>query len=104
MYRLAPVSFETQINQLKEQKEFELALRLAFALEHEKDAGTRKEASSKTPPTRNDDASSQIYQIKHSYAFELFVQQRYDDAFRIYRDIRVDPRYVIGSVTTHSAK
>lgn len=79
VWRLVPVSIATQIQQLLQDKQFELALQLA---------------------RMKDDSDSekhhQINHIQNLYAFNLFCQKRFDDSMQVFAMLGTDPTHVIG--------
>uniref|UniRef100_A0A8D3C0Z3 VPS39 subunit of HOPS complex n=1 Tax=Scophthalmus maximus TaxID=52904 RepID=A0A8D3C0Z3_SCOMX len=78
VWRLVPVSIATQIRQLLEDKQFELALQLAM-----------KDDS-------DGDKKQQIHHIQNLYAFNLFCQKRFDDSMQVFAKLGTDPTHVIG--------
>lgn len=78
VWRLVPVSMATQIRQLLQDKQFELALQLA--MKDETDA----------------DKKQQIHHIQNLYAFNLFCQKRFDDSMQVFAKLGTDPTHVIG--------
>lgn len=79
VWRLVPVSMATQIRQLLQDKQFELALQLA-KMKDETDA----------------DKKQQIHHIQNLYAFNLFCQKRFDDSMQVFAKLGTDPTHVIG--------
>ncbi|XP_049596677.1 vam6/Vps39-like protein isoform X2 [Syngnathus scovelli] len=78
VWRLVPVSIATQIRQLLEDKQFELALQLAM-----------KDDS-------DGDKKQQIHHIQNLYAFNLYCQKRFDDSMQVFAKLGTDPTHVIG--------
>ncbi|KAM4664640.1 vam6/Vps39-like protein isoform 2-T2 [Discoglossus pictus] len=78
VWRLVPVSIATQIQQLLQDKQFELALQLAM----KDDADGEKR--------------QQIHHIQNLYAFNLFCQKRFDDSMQVFAKLGTDPTHVIG--------
>ncbi|XP_037097091.1 vam6/Vps39-like protein isoform X2 [Syngnathus acus] len=78
VWRLVPVSIATQIRQLLEDKQFELALQLAM-----KDDA-------------DGDKKQQIHHIQNLYAFNLYCQKRFDDSMQVFAKLGTDPTHVIG--------
>ncbi|XP_037342949.1 vam6/Vps39-like protein [Pungitius pungitius] len=78
VWRLVPVSIATQIRQLLQDKQFELALQLAM-----------KDDS-------DGDKKQQIHHIQNLYAFNLFCQKRFDDSMQVFAKLGTDPTHVIG--------
>ncbi|XP_068111025.1 vam6/Vps39-like protein [Hyperolius riggenbachi] len=79
VWRLVPVSIATQIQQLLQDKQFELALQLARMKD---DADTEKR--------------QQIHHIQNLYAFNLFCQKRFDESMQVFAKLGTDPTHVIG--------
>ncbi|XP_061553000.1 vam6/Vps39-like protein isoform X1 [Phycodurus eques] len=79
VWRLVPVSIATQIRQLLEDKQFELALQLA-----------------KMKDDSDGDKKQQIHHIQNLYAFNLFCQKRFDDSMQVFAKLGTDPTHVIG--------
>ncbi|KAM9787052.1 vam6/Vps39-like protein isoform X2 [Syngnathus typhle] len=78
VWRLVPVAIATQIRQLLEDKQFELALQLAM-----------KDDS-------DGDKKQQIHHIQNLYAFNLYCQKRFDDSMQVFAKLGTDPTHVIG--------
>ncbi|XP_035388634.1 vam6/Vps39-like protein isoform X2 [Electrophorus electricus] len=78
VWRLVPVSIASQIRQLLQDKQFELALQLAM-----KD-------------DTDGDKRQQIHHIQNLYAFNLFCQKRFDDSMQVFAKLGTDPTHVIG--------
>ncbi|KAM4690379.1 vam6/Vps39-like protein isoform 2-T2 [Rhinophrynus dorsalis] len=78
VWRLVPVSIATQIQQLLQDKQFELALQLAM----KDDADGEKRL--------------QIHHIQNLYAFNLFCQKRFDESMQVFAKLGTDPTHVIG--------
>ncbi|XP_038584466.1 vam6/Vps39-like protein isoform X2 [Micropterus salmoides] len=78
VWRLVPVSIASQIRQLLQDKQFELALQLAM-----------KDDS-------DGDKKQQIHHIQNLYAFNLFCQKRFDDSMQVFAKLGTDPTHVIG--------
>nr|XP_046269052.1 vam6/Vps39-like protein isoform X2 [Scatophagus argus] len=78
VWRLVPVSISSQIRQLLQDKQFELALQLAM-----------KDDS-------DGDKKQQIHHIQNLYAFNLFCQKRFDDSMQVFAKLGTDPTHVIG--------
>uniref|UniRef100_A0A1A8PJ20 Vacuolar protein sorting 39 homolog n=1 Tax=Nothobranchius rachovii TaxID=451742 RepID=A0A1A8PJ20_9TELE len=78
VWRLVPVSIATQIRQLLQDKQFELALQLAM-----------KDDS-------DGDKKQQIHHIQNLYAFNLFCQKKFDDSMQGFAKLGTDPTHVIG--------
>ncbi|XP_026160392.1 vam6/Vps39-like protein isoform X2 [Mastacembelus armatus] len=78
VWRLVPVSIASQIRQLLQDKQFELALQLAM-----------KDDS-------DGDKKQQIHHIQNLYAFNLFCQKRFDDSMAVFAKLGTDPTHVIG--------
>ncbi|KAI0225860.1 Vam6/Vps39-like protein [Lamellibrachia satsuma] len=79
VWRLAPVPITTQIKDLLLNKEFELALQLANMTE---DAVEEKQR--------------RIQHIRNLFAFDLFLQHRFDESLKIFAELGTDPSHVIG--------
>uniref|UniRef100_A0AAX7SGK7 CNH domain-containing protein n=1 Tax=Astatotilapia calliptera TaxID=8154 RepID=A0AAX7SGK7_ASTCA len=79
VWRLVPVSIATQIRQLLQDKQFELALQLA-----------------KMKDDSDGDKKQQIHHIQNLYAFNLFCQKRFDDSMQVFAKLGTDPTHVIG--------
>ncbi|CAI5763932.1 Vps39 isoform X2 [Podarcis lilfordi] len=79
VWRLIPVSIATQIQQLLQDKQFELALQLA---DMKDDSDTEKR--------------QQIHHIKNLYAFNLFCQKRFDESMQVFAKLGTDPTHVMG--------
>ncbi|KAJ8401124.1 hypothetical protein AAFF_G00387060 [Aldrovandia affinis] len=79
VWRLVPVSIATQIRQLLQDKQFELALQLA-----------------KMKDDSDGDKRQQIHHIQNLYAFNLFCQKRFDDSMQVFAKLGTDPTHVIG--------
>ncbi|XP_029454494.1 vam6/Vps39-like protein [Rhinatrema bivittatum] len=79
VWRLVPVSIATQIQQLLQDKQFELALQLA-KMKDDSDGEKRQ----------------QIHHIQNLYAFNLFCQKRFDDSMQVFAKLGTDPTHVIG--------
>ncbi|XP_037097090.1 vam6/Vps39-like protein isoform X1 [Syngnathus acus] len=79
VWRLVPVSIATQIRQLLEDKQFELALQLA-----------------KMKDDADGDKKQQIHHIQNLYAFNLYCQKRFDDSMQVFAKLGTDPTHVIG--------
>ncbi|XP_058847250.1 vam6/Vps39-like protein isoform X1 [Acipenser ruthenus] len=79
VWRLVPVSIATQIRQLLQDKQFELALQLA-----------------KMKDDSDGDKRQQIHHIQNLYAFNLFCQKRFDDSMQVFSKLGTDPTHVIG--------
>lgn len=69
----------TQIQQLLQDKQFELALQLA---EMKDDSDSEKQ--------------QQIHHIKNLYAFNLFCQKRFDESMQVFAKLGTDPTHVMG--------
>ncbi|KAF6717658.1 Vam6/Vps39-like protein [Oryzias melastigma] len=78
VWRLVPVPIASQIRQLLQDKQFELALQLAM-----------KDDS-------DGDKKQQIHHIQNLYAFNLFCQKRFDDSMQVFAKLGTDPTHVIG--------
>nr|XP_013997373.1 unnamed protein product [Salmo salar] len=78
VWRLVPVSIASQIRQLLQDKQFELALQLAMKDDVE------------------GDKRQQIHHIQNLYAFNLFCQKRFDDSMQVFAKLGTDPTHVIG--------
>ncbi|XP_063803565.1 vam6/Vps39-like protein [Pseudophryne corroboree] len=79
VWRLVPVSIATQIQQLLQDKQFELALQLA-RMKDDADGEKRQ----------------QINHIQNLYAFNLFCQKRFDESMHVFAKLGTDPTHVIG--------
>ncbi|XP_060938877.1 vam6/Vps39-like protein isoform X1 [Limanda limanda] len=79
VWRLVPVSIASQIRQLLQDKQFELALQLA-----------------KMKDDSDGDKKQQINHIQNLYAFNLFCQKRFDDSMQVFAKLGTDPTHVIG--------
>ncbi|XP_027028386.1 vam6/Vps39-like protein [Tachysurus fulvidraco] len=79
VWRLVPVSIASQIRQLLQDKQFELALQLA-----------------KMKDDADGDKKQQIHHIQNLYAFNLFCQKRFDDSMQVFAKLGTDPTHVIG--------
>uniref|UniRef100_A0A674CP75 VPS39 subunit of HOPS complex n=1 Tax=Salmo trutta TaxID=8032 RepID=A0A674CP75_SALTR len=79
VWRLVPVSIASQIRQLLQDKQFELALQLA-----------------KMKDDVEGDKRQQIHHIQNLYAFNLFCQKRFDDSMQVFAKLGTDPTHVIG--------
>uniref|UniRef100_A0A7N8XH43 VPS39 subunit of HOPS complex n=1 Tax=Mastacembelus armatus TaxID=205130 RepID=A0A7N8XH43_9TELE len=79
VWRLVPVSIASQIRQLLQDKQFELALQLA-----------------KMKDDSDGDKKQQIHHIQNLYAFNLFCQKRFDDSMAVFAKLGTDPTHVIG--------
>ncbi|XP_035388633.1 vam6/Vps39-like protein isoform X1 [Electrophorus electricus] len=79
VWRLVPVSIASQIRQLLQDKQFELALQLA-----------------KMKDDTDGDKRQQIHHIQNLYAFNLFCQKRFDDSMQVFAKLGTDPTHVIG--------
>uniref|UniRef100_A0A6Q2YXA1 CNH domain-containing protein n=1 Tax=Esox lucius TaxID=8010 RepID=A0A6Q2YXA1_ESOLU len=79
VWRLVPVSIASQIRQLLQDKQFELALQLA-----------------KMKDDAEGDKRQQIHHIQNLYAFNLFCQKRFDDSMQVFAKLGTDPTHVIG--------
>uniref|UniRef100_A0AAR2KF02 CNH domain-containing protein n=1 Tax=Pygocentrus nattereri TaxID=42514 RepID=A0AAR2KF02_PYGNA len=79
VWRLVPVSIASQIRQLLQDKQFELALQLA-----------------KMKDDSDGDKRQQIHHIQNLYAFNLFCQKRFDDSMQVFAKLGTDPTHVIG--------
>ncbi|KAM3919217.1 vam6/Vps39-like protein isoform 4-T4 [Leptodactylus fuscus] len=79
VWRLVPVSIATQIQQLLQDKQFELALQLA-RMKDDADGEKRQ----------------QIHHIQNLYAFNLFCQKRFDESMQVFAKLGTDPTHVIG--------
>lgn len=75
---MVPIAFSKQIEQLKKDKEYEMALALCEYLED-------KELGQKIIP-----------QIKKLHAFELFCAKKFEAALKLFKEVDVEPTYVIG--------
>ncbi|XP_029683915.1 vam6/Vps39-like protein isoform X2 [Takifugu rubripes] len=79
VWRLVPVSISSQIEQLLQDKQFELALQLA-----------------KMKDDSDGDKKQQINHIQNLYGFNLFCQKRFDDSMQVFAKLGTDPTHVIG--------
>lgn len=79
VWRLVPVSIASQIRQLLQDKQFELALQLA-----------------KMKDDSDTDKRQQIHHIQNLFAFNLFCQKRFDDSMQGFAKLGTDPTHVIG--------
>uniref|UniRef100_A0AAZ3SCS3 CNH domain-containing protein n=1 Tax=Oncorhynchus tshawytscha TaxID=74940 RepID=A0AAZ3SCS3_ONCTS len=79
VWRLVPVSIASQIRQLLQDKQFELALQLANMKDDVEG-----------------DKRQQIHHIQNLYAFNLFCQKRFDDSMQVFAKLGTDPTHVIG--------
>uniref|UniRef100_A0A8C2CCV5 VPS39 subunit of HOPS complex n=1 Tax=Cyprinus carpio TaxID=7962 RepID=A0A8C2CCV5_CYPCA len=79
VWRLVPISIASQIRQLLQDKQFELALQLA-KMKDDSDADKRQ----------------QIHHIQNLFAFNLFCQKRFDDSMQVFAKLGTDPTHVIG--------
>uniref|UniRef100_A0A671XC74 VPS39 subunit of HOPS complex n=1 Tax=Sparus aurata TaxID=8175 RepID=A0A671XC74_SPAAU len=79
VWRLVPVSISSQIRQLLQDKQFELALQLA-----------------KMKDDSDGDKKQQIHHIQNLFAFNLFCQKRFDDSMQVFAKLGTDPTHVIG--------
>ncbi|XP_059376856.1 vam6/Vps39-like protein isoform X2 [Carassius carassius] len=79
VWRLVPISIASQIRQLLQDKQFELALQLA-KMKDDSDADKRQ----------------QIHHIQNLFAFNLFCQKRFDDSMQVFSKLGTDPTHVIG--------
>ncbi|XP_043119508.1 vam6/Vps39-like protein [Puntigrus tetrazona] len=79
VWRLVPISIASQIRQLLQDKQFELALQLA-KMKDDADADKRQ----------------QIHHIQNLFAFNLFCQKRFDDSMQVFAKLGTDPTHVIG--------
>ncbi|CAL8302198.1 unnamed protein product [Boreogadus saida] len=79
VWRLVSVSIASQIKQLLQDKQFELALQLA-----------------KMKDDSDGDKKQQIHHIQNLYAFNLFCQKRFDDSMQVFAKLGTDPTHVIG--------
>ena len=78
IWRLVPTPIDKQIEQLIAAKDFEVALELSASIPDE-------EAKKK-----------KIVQIKTLYAFSKFQSKNFEFAFKIFKEIKTEPTYVIG--------
>ncbi|XP_063296277.1 vam6/Vps39-like protein [Pelobates fuscus] len=79
VWRLAPISVPTQIQQLLQDKQFDLAqllVRMKGDGENEK--------------------RQQIHHIQNLYAFNLFCQKQFDESMQVFAMLGTDPTHVIG--------
>ncbi|XP_031566770.1 vam6/Vps39-like protein [Actinia tenebrosa] len=79
VWRLVPVSFPMQIQQLLQDKQFNLALMLAELVEEPTAEKARRKEN-----------------IQNLYAFELFCQKRFDESLQLFARLQTDPAQVIG--------
>ncbi|XP_068607816.1 vam6/Vps39-like protein [Brachionichthys hirsutus] len=79
VWRLVPVPISSQIRQLLQDKQFELALQLA-----------------KMKDDSEGDKKQQIHHIQNLFAFNLFCQKRFDDSMQVFAKLGTDPTHVIG--------
>ncbi|GFN97687.1 vam6/vps39-like protein [Plakobranchus ocellatus] len=79
VWRLVVVPYSSQIKQLLQSKEFELALKLAELAD---EAVSEKE--------------KRIRNIKNLYAFDLFCQRRFGESLSLFAKLGTDPSHVIG--------
>ncbi|XP_070698619.1 vam6/Vps39-like protein [Pempheris klunzingeri] len=79
VWRLVPVSIASQIRQLLQDKQFELALQLA-----------------KMKDDSDGDKKQQIRHIQNLFAFNLFCQKRFDESMQVFAKLGTDPTHVIG--------
>ncbi|CAL8297372.1 unnamed protein product [Arctogadus glacialis] len=79
VWRLVSVPIASQIRQLLQDKQFELALQLA-----------------KMKDDSDGDKKQQIHHIQNLYAFNLFCQKRFDDSMQVFAKLGTDPTHVIG--------
>uniref|UniRef100_A0A8C7TJ08 VPS39 subunit of HOPS complex n=1 Tax=Oncorhynchus mykiss TaxID=8022 RepID=A0A8C7TJ08_ONCMY len=79
VWRLVPVPIASQIRQLLQDKQFELALQLANMKDDVEG-----------------DKRQQIHHIQNLYAFNLFCQKRFDDSMQVFAKLGTDPTHVIG--------
>lgn len=79
VWRLAPVPITTQIKDLLQNKEFELALQLANMTEEATEEKQRR-----------------VQHIRNLFAFDLFLQHRFDESLKIFAELGTDPSHVIG--------
>ncbi|XP_071480649.1 vam6/Vps39-like protein [Diadema antillarum] len=79
IWRLEPVPLPRQIQQLVEDKQFELALHLAYMTDE-------VEA----------DRQRRIQHIQNLYAFDLFQQHRFEESMKMFAKLGTDPAQVIG--------
>jgi len=75
VWRLVSVSLTTQIRQLLQEKQFQLALELSDMIAEDKSLNK---------------------EIKRLYAFHLFAQRRFKECLTIYAALDTEPPYVIG--------
>ncbi|KAI2654714.1 Vam6/Vps39-like protein [Labeo rohita] len=73
VWRLVPISIASQIRQLLQDKQFELALQLA-KMKDDSDADKRQ----------------QIHHIQNLFAFNLFCQKRFDDSMQVFAKLGTD--------------
>eukprot|EP00079_Xenopus_tropicalis_P028589 XP_012823570.1 PREDICTED: vam6/Vps39-like protein isoform X2 [Xenopus tropicalis] len=79
VWRLVPVSIATQIQQLLQDKQFELALQLA-----------------RMKDDSDGEKLQQIHHIQNLYAFNLFCQKRFEESMQGFAKLGTDPTHVIG--------
>ncbi|XP_046859484.1 vam6/Vps39-like protein [Xenia sp. Carnegie-2017] len=79
VWRLVPAPLPMQIQQLLNEKQFDLALLLASKIDEDE-----KEKIKRTQT------------IQYQHAFELFCQKRFEESFRIFGELDTDPPEVIG--------
>ena len=79
MFRLCPVDINKQIEQLIEEKEYEMALTLTELINEVRDTKKNK-----------------VRQIKKLLGFSQFCQRRFEEAIKLFIDIDEDPSFVIG--------
>ncbi|CAG5866816.1 unnamed protein product [Menidia menidia] len=83
VWRLVPVSIASQIRQLLQDKQFELALQLA-----------------KMKDDSDGDKKQQIHHIQNLYAFNLFCQKRFDDSMQVFAKLGTGKCCVIRGAPT----
>ncbi|KAK7506799.1 hypothetical protein BaRGS_00001650, partial [Batillaria attramentaria] len=79
LWRLQPVPASQQIRDLLQNKQFELALKLA-------------EQADEPPEERE----KRIRNINNLYAFQLFCQHRFEESLKLFAKLGTDPSHVIG--------
>ncbi|OCT68744.1 hypothetical protein XELAEV_18040032mg [Xenopus laevis] len=79
VWRLVPVSIAAQIQQLLQDKQFELALQLA-----------------RMKDDSDGEKLQQIHHIQNLYAFNLFCQKRFEESMQGFAKLGTDPTHVIG--------
>lgn len=79
IWRVCPMPIGFQIRQLLENKEFELALRLADMTDEP-----------------DEEKQKLIHNIKTLHAFDLFCKHRFEDSMEIFGKLGTDPSHVIG--------